>query len=104
MAKSQDTVSGWCAYATALAGSRSSRGFGPTTSIPTACIARKAYAYSRGENSEDVPASAFKNAYKSFTDSGFRMRALLKAMVEDKDYFNAPAPETGNAPTKLAAQ
>ena len=70
----------------------------------TSCVARKAYAYSRGENSEDVPASAFKNAYKSFTDSGFRMRALLKAMVEDKDYFNAPAPETGSAPTKLAAQ
>jgi hypothetical protein len=70
----------------------------------TSCIARKVYAYSRGENSEDVPASAFKNAYKSFTDSGFRMRALLKAMVEDKDYFNAPAPETASAPTKLAAQ
>ena len=31
-------------------------------------------------------------------DSGFRMRALLKAMVEDTDYFNAPAPETGSAP------
>jgi hypothetical protein len=70
----------------------------------TACVARKAYAYSRGENSEDVPASAFKNAYKAFADSGFRMRALLKAMVEDKDYFNAPAPETTSAPTKLAAQ
>jgi hypothetical protein len=70
----------------------------------TACIARKAYAYSRGENSEDVPASAFKAANKSFTDSGFRMRALLKAMVEDKDYFNAQPPETTAAPTKLAAQ
>jgi hypothetical protein len=72
----------------------------------TACLARKAYAYSRGENSEDVPASAFKAANKSFTDSGFRMRALLKAMVEDKDYFSAPAPtpETTKAPTKVAAQ
>ena len=67
-------------------------------------MARKAYAYSRGENSEDVPASAFKAANKSFTDSGFRMRALLKAMVEDKDYFNAQPPETTAAPTKLAAQ
>ena len=70
----------------------------------TSCIARKAYAYSRGENSEDVPASAFKAANKAFSDSGFRMRALLKAMVEDKDYFNAPPPETSAAPTKLAAQ
>ena len=70
----------------------------------TACVARKAFAYSRGENSEDVPASAFKNAYKAFTDSGFRMRSLLKAMVEDKDFFSAPPPETTSAPTKLAAQ
>lgn len=70
----------------------------------TACIARKAYAYSRGENSEDVSASAFKNAYKAFTDSGFRMRALLKAMVEDKDYFNTQAPEPAGAPTKVAAK
>jgi len=70
----------------------------------TSCIARKVYAYSRGENSEDVAASAFKSANKSFTDSGFRMRALLKAMVEDKDYFNTPAPETTSGSTKLAAQ
>jgi hypothetical protein len=70
----------------------------------TACIARKVYAYSRGENSEDVAASAFKNANKAFTDSGFRMRALLKAMVEDKDFFSAPPPETTKPGTKLAAQ
>ncbi|WFU40215.1 DUF1592 domain-containing protein [Bradyrhizobium sp. CB82] len=57
-----------------------------------ACLARKVYSYSRGENSEEVSASAFKAAYKSFADSGFRMRSLLKAMVEDKDYFSAPAP------------
>jgi len=72
----------------------------------TACMARKVYAYSRGENSEDVEASAFKAANKAFTDSGFRMRALLKAVVEDKDYFSAPppSPETTSAPTKVAAQ
>jgi hypothetical protein len=70
----------------------------------TACIARKVFAYSRGENSEDVAASAFKNANKAFADSGFRMRALLKAMVEDKDFFSAPPPETTKAATKVAAQ
>ena len=70
----------------------------------TSCMTRKVYAYSRGENSEDVPASAFKAAYKAFSDSGFRMRSLLKAMVQDKDYFSAPAPETTSAPTKVAAQ
>ncbi|MGY3610265.1 MULTISPECIES: DUF1592 domain-containing protein [unclassified Bradyrhizobium] len=58
----------------------------------TACVARKLYAYSRGENSEEVSTSAFKVAHKAFADSGFRMRALLKAMVEDKDYFSAPPP------------
>ncbi|HEX4637741.1 MAG TPA: DUF1592 domain-containing protein [Rhizomicrobium sp.] len=70
----------------------------------TSCMARKVYAYSRGENSEDVSASAFKTANKSFADSGFRMRSLLKAIVEDKDYFSAPTPETTSAPTKVAAQ
>ena len=72
----------------------------------TACMARKVYAYSRGENSEDVEASAFKAANKAFADSGFRMRALLKAVVEDKDYFSAPppSPQTTSAPTKVAAQ
>jgi hypothetical protein len=29
---------------------------------------------------------------------------LLKAMVEDKDYFSAPATRNKHAPTKLAAQ
>ncbi|MET4519065.1 DUF1592 domain-containing protein [Bradyrhizobium sp. I1.7.5] len=72
----------------------------------TSCLARKIYAYSRGENSEDVPASAFKAANKSFTDSGFRLRSLLKAMVEDKDYFSAPAPtpETNSPASKVSAQ
>ncbi|MGV7215389.1 DUF1592 domain-containing protein [Bradyrhizobium sp. UFLA05-112] len=72
----------------------------------TACLARKVYAYSRGDNSEDVPFSALKAAYKSFADSGFRIRSLLKAMVEDKDYFSAPAPtpETNSPAGKVPAQ
>ncbi|MGY8668597.1 DUF1592 domain-containing protein [Bradyrhizobium sp. UFLA05-109] len=61
----------------------------------TACLARKVYSYSRGVNSENVPASAFKAAYQAFADSGFRWRSLLKSMVEDKDYFGAPAPSPG---------
>lgn len=72
----------------------------------TACLARKVYAYSRGLNSEDVTASAFQTAYKAFADSGFRMRALLKAMVEDKDYFSAPppSPDSTSAATDGAAK
>ena len=73
----------------------------------TACIARKLHAYSRGEDSQEVPASAFKAAYKSFADSGFRMRALLKGLVEEPDFFSAPAPtpETPNpAADKVASK
>jgi hypothetical protein len=68
----------------------------------TACIARKLQAYSKGENSEDVPASAVKTAYKAFADSGFRMRALLKGLVEAPDFFSAPPP-VSETPTKTAA-
>src|SRR5882757_168988 len=73
----------------------------------TDCIAKKLHAYSRGENSEDVPASAVKIAYKTFADSGFRMRALLKGLVEGPDFFSAPppTPETPNANAdKVAAK
>jgi hypothetical protein len=71
----------------------------------TACIARKLNAYSRGQDSEDVPASAVKLAYKAFADSGFRMRALLKGLVETPDFFSAPPPETPNAAAdKVAAK
>lgn len=60
----------------------------------TLCLARKVHAYSNGANSEDVAASDFKAAYQAFAASGFRMRSLLKSMVEDKDYFNAPQPSS----------
>ncbi|WP_167529419.1 DUF1592 domain-containing protein [Bradyrhizobium macuxiense] len=67
----------------------------------TACLARKVYAYSRGVNSDDVPASAFKAGYQAFADSGFRMRSLLESIVLDNDYFSAPPPSpeaTSSAP------
>jgi hypothetical protein len=65
----------------------------------TTCMARKLQAYSKGEDSENISASAVKVANKAFADSGFRMRALLKGLVEAPDFFNAapPAPETPNA-------
>ena len=76
---------------------------------PLACkvrsiAVRKVYAYARGENSEDVPASAFKAGYKTFADSGFRLRSLLKGIVEDKEFFSASPPETTSTATKVAAQ
>ena len=46
-----------------------------------ACLSRKLYSYAKGVDSEDVDPSAFKSAYKEFTDSGYRLRALLKGLV-----------------------
>lgn len=72
----------------------------------TACIARKLYAYADGLNSEDVEPSTVKTAYKAFADAGFKLRALLKAMVEAPDFFNTtpPVPETPEPATKVAAK
>ena len=56
------------------------------------CLARKLYAYGTGINSEDVDAAAFKTAYKSFADSGYRMRALIRGLVESPEFFNMSAP------------
>jgi hypothetical protein len=69
-----------------------------------ACIARKVYAYARGENSEDVKASAFKPAFKAFSDSGFRLRTLLKNTAQDPNFFSAPPPSPETTATKLASQ
>lgn len=71
-----------------------------------ACLARKLYAYSTGMNSEDVDASSFKVAYKAFVDSGYRLRALLKGLIESPDFFNSPAPiaqASSSGETKLAS-
>ena len=65
-----------------------------------ACIARKMFAYSRGENSEDVTAASFKAGRTAFVESGYHLRALIKGLVEDPAYFSAPAPEP--AATKVA--
>ena len=59
-----------------------------------ACIARKMFAYSKGENSEDVTAASFKAGRTAFTESGYRLRALIKGLVEDPAYFSATRPRT----------
>jgi hypothetical protein len=67
-----------------------------------ACVARKLYAYARGMDSEDVEPAQFKPAYKAFSDSGFRMRNLIKAMATAADFFSAPPPAAPVSGTKLA--
>jgi len=71
-----------------------------------ACVARKLFAYGRGENSEDVSASAFKASYKAFTDSGYRLKTLIKGMAASPEFYGAPVPsvETTSPATKVAAQ
>ncbi len=70
-----------------------------------ACVARKLYAYAKGVDTEEVEPSAFKAAYKSFTDSGFRLRALIKGLALSPEFFNAPASvqEASAGTTKLAS-
>jgi len=71
-----------------------------------ACLARKLYAYAKGVDSEEVDATAFKAAYKNFTDSGYRMRALLKGLAESPEFFSTPAAiqdASAEQPTKLAS-
>jgi len=71
-----------------------------------ACVARKLFAYGRGENSEDVSASAFKASYKAFTDSGYHLKTLIKGMASSPEFYGAPVPsvETTSPATKVATQ
>lgn len=71
-----------------------------------ACVARKLFAYGRGENSEDVSASAFKASYKAFTDSGYHLKTLIKGMAASPEFYGAPVPSVETTPpaTKVAAQ
>jgi hypothetical protein len=66
-----------------------------------ACVARKLYSYGLGANSEDVDASAYKAAYKSFVDGGYKLRTLLKAMVTAPNYFSATPPTVAETKTAM---
>jgi hypothetical protein len=70
-----------------------------------ACVAKKLYAYAKGMDTEEVEPSATKSAYKAFADSGYRLRALIKAMVESPEFFHATAPvqEASAGQTRLAS-
>jgi len=67
----------------------------------TACFARKLYSYGVGANSEDVDAASFKAAYKTFTDKGYRLRDLLKAIATSPEFFKVSAPQPAE---KMAMQ
>lgn len=67
-----------------------------------ACMARKLFAYARGEDAYHMRQSALQAAYKSFADSGFHLRALLKAMAEGPELYQATLPAPPPA-SKVAA-
>jgi hypothetical protein len=70
-----------------------------------ACVARKLYAYGRGMDVEEVEPSAFKAAYKSFTDSGYRLRALIRGLATSPEFYSVSAPveEASAGQNKLAS-
>lgn len=63
-----------------------------------ACIARRLYSYSRGVRSTTV--DDFADAYNTFQNSGFRLRALLKSMALSESFYAAPPP--ANPSTEIA--
>ena len=68
-----------------------------------ACVARKLYSYSRGLKNSTV--DDFEDAYKSFQDSGYRLRPLLKSMaVSDSFYAVGPPDPSPNEATKVATK
>jgi hypothetical protein len=70
-----------------------------------ACVARKLYAYGRGMDVEEVEPSAFKTAYKAFTDSGYRLRALIRGLATSPEFYSVSAPveEASAGSAKLAS-
>jgi hypothetical protein len=66
-----------------------------------ACVARRLYSYSRGVRNSYV--SDFQDAYKTFQDSGFRLRALLRSLaLSDSFYAAAPPAKPSANPSKAA--
>jgi hypothetical protein len=55
-----------------------------------ACVARRLYSYSRGAGSSTV--DNFPDAYRTFQNSGFRLRALLRSMTLSDSFYAAPPP------------
>jgi hypothetical protein len=66
-----------------------------------ACVARKLYSYSRGLKSSYV--EDFQDAYKTFQDSGFRLRVLLKSMALSDSFYAAVPPANPSIDTSANA-
>ena len=69
-----------------------------------ACVASKLYAYARGIDALNVKTGDFKDTYKAFQDSNYRLRALLRNMALDASSYTAQPPAQLAAPAKMAAK
>jgi len=65
-----------------------------------ACFVRKLFAYGVGANSEEVEKGTIQPFVDGFAAGGYRLPALLKAMVVSQKFFSAPPP--ANSPSKVS--
>ena len=65
-----------------------------------ACFARKMYAYGTGANASTVTPPQYRPFVTAFSDSGYRVPVLIKAVIANPLFFSAPAP----APAKTASR
>ena len=63
-----------------------------------ACFAKKLYAYGVGANSEDVGKGEIQPFVDGFAAAGYRLPALLTAIVTSLQFFKAAPP----APAKVS--
>ena len=67
-----------------------------------ACLARKLYAYGVGADTEDVNPAAFKASYDAFAKDGYRLKTLIKSLLNSPEFFRAPA-ASQPAPNRTAS-
>jgi hypothetical protein len=51
------------------------------------CVARNVSAYGSGAKSGDLEPQTFAAAQKAFADSGFKLRALLRATLSNEEFY-----------------
>jgi hypothetical protein len=56
------------------------------------CFARKMFAYGTGANANLVTPPVYRSFVTAFSDSGYKVPALIKALTASPQFFNVPAP------------
>ena len=66
-----------------------------------ACFVRKLFAYGTGGNANLVTPPIYRSFVTAFSDSGYRVPALIKALTVNPQFFSAPPPPAIAAKTAL---